>query len=71
MSNNFLNFKKNSSKFPSSLIFLAYLSLADLEGGFIFISSAEGKIAFLLIRSKILFLFFDFGKYREIPLSSE
>ena len=46
MSVSCLNLLINSSKLHSLLILTANLNLADLEGGFIFISSLLGVIGF-------------------------
>ena len=61
----------NSSKFAPSLTFFANLSLADLEAGFFFNSSAEGVMAFLFNNSKNISVFFNPGKYLETFSSSE
>ena len=46
--------------------FIAYLNLADLEGGFFFISSFEGMIGFLFINLNNLSFPFFFGIYVEL-----
>ena len=67
----FLNFSSNSLKSHLSLVLIPYLNLADLEGGFFFISLELGKIGFLLINLKHLSGTSVSGKYLEEFLCSE
>ena len=58
-------------KSPLSAILIAYLNLADLEGGFIFVSFKLGKIGFFSINLNNFLCCKLLGKYREAFLFSE
>ncbi len=71
MFNKFWNFFKNSEKSLPSFILIAYLNLADLDGGLLFNSFALGKIGFLLINLNKFFFIIAEGKYLDVFLNSE
>ena len=71
MSVSCLNLLIKSSKLHSLLILTANLNLADLEEGFIFISSLLGVIGFLFFKLKHLILFTSTGEYLDEFFISE